>query len=30
MRVSAKSKRERPTMDEDTWKEEKVANRKRR
>lgn len=27
-RVGAKSKRERPTMGEDTWKEEKVANRK--
>lgn len=26
-RVGAKSKRERPTMDKDTWKEEKVANR---
>jgi len=26
--VSAKSKRERPTMSEDTWKEEKVGNRK--
>lgn len=26
--VSAKSKRERPTMGEDTWKEEKASNRK--
>lgn len=27
-RVGAKSKRERLTMGEDTWKEEKVGNRK--